>query len=168
MPKAEEQSRRGWHGSPNSHGWDRWVMKQHQKIVVDNLTPHLRSKVMRSVKSRDTKPEMFVRKLLHSLGYRYRIHAAAIPGRSRPDIVFRKRKKIILVHGCFWHVHQDCKGSHLPDSPFWRRKLENNRSRDARTMSALQKAGWTSLVVWECELENPELLECRLQNFLGD
>lgn len=123
---------------------------------------------MALVKGSDTKPEMVVRRLLHGMGYRYRLHRKDLPG--RPDIVFGKRRKVIFVHGCFWHRHDDptCRLARLPKSrlEFWEPKLTANARRDARHQQALRKAGWKILVVWECELRHSEHLENKLRDFL--
>lgn len=122
---------------------------------------------MSSVKAKDTRPEMLVRRLLFSLGFRYRLHDRGLPG--SPDIVFRGRKKAIFVHGCFWHRHEGCPLARLPKSrlDFWIPKLEGNRERDARKLLQLQSQGWDALVIWECELKNLNLLEKKLNGFLG-
>lgn len=122
---------------------------------------------MASVKAKDTRPEMLVRRLLFSLGFRYRLHDRGLPG--SPDIVFRGRKKAIFVHGCFWHRHEGCPLARLPKSrlDFWIPKLEGNRERDARKLLQLQSQGWDALVIWECELKDLNLLEKKLNGFLG-
>src|SRR5690606_24950543 len=113
---------------------------------------------MSRIRGRDTSPEVVVRRLLTSLGYRYRIHVHALPG--RPDIVFSRRRKVIFVHGCFWHRHADsrCRLARLPKSrlEFWVPKLEANKARDSRTIARLRRSGWRVLVVWECQLRNKE------------
>lgn len=112
-----------------------------------------RSRQMALVKGKNTKPELTVRRLLHSLGYRYRLHRTDLPG--VPDIVFPGRRKVVLVHGCFWHQHDDpsCWRSRLPKTrqEFWVPKLTENSMRDDRNLDALSAAGWTALVVWECQ-----------------
>lgn len=122
---------------------------------------------MASVKAKDTRPEMLVRRLLFSLGYRYRLHDRGLPG--SPDIVFRGMKKAIFVHGCFWHRHEGCPLARLPKSrlEFWGPKLDGNRERDARKLLQLQSQGWDALVIWECELKDLNLLEKKLNGFLG-
>lgn len=122
---------------------------------------------MASVKAKDTRPEMLVRRLLFSLGFRYRLHDRGLPG--SPGIVFRGRKKAIFVHGCFWHRHEGCPLARLPKSrlDFWIPKLEGNRERDARKLLQLQSQGWDALVIWECELKDLNLLEKKLNGFLG-
>lgn len=129
-----------------------------------------RSALMARIRARDTRPEMFVRRLLHGHGYRFRLHAKDLPG--QPDIVFRGRKKTIFVHGCFWHHHEGCKKAFMPKTrvDYWKPKLEMNRKRDVASASALEEMGWKVMVVWECEIstEDPsELLE-RLVSFLDE
>lgn len=133
---------------------------------MDSLSPSQRSDVMSRVRAKDTQPEVTVRRLVHGLGYRYRLHAKDLPG--KPDLVFRGRRKIIFVHGCFWHRHSGCKLARMPKSrtDFWTNKLETNQRRDARTLAALKDAGWDVLIVWECELTNPATLQATLLDFL--
>jgi DNA mismatch endonuclease, patch repair protein len=121
--------------------------------------------MMAAVRSKDTQPEMMVRRLVHSMGYRYRLHAARLPG--KPDLVFAGRRKIIFVHGCFWHQHKGCKGSHLPKSNvgYWLPKLERNRLRDAEHLKALRRSGWRCLILWECELSKSAQAK-RIRRFL--
>lgn len=123
---------------------------------------------MALVRSVDTKPEMAVRRLVHGMGYRYRLHCRDLPG--KPDLVFRSRRSVVFVHGCFWHRHEGCPLARLPKSKveFWTVKLEGNRERDARKVAALQEAGWRVCVVWECELKDKELLAQRLRRFLDE
>lgn len=122
---------------------------------------------MRAVHSKDTTPELTVRRLLTALGYRYRIHAATLPG--VPDVAFPSRRKAIFVHGCFWHGHACKRGAREPKSnvDYWRRKIQRNRERDARALAALQLSGWQVLVVWECETGNRSWLADQLRDFLG-
>ena len=121
---------------------------------------------MSRVKSEDTKPEMLVRKLVFSMGYRYRIHDKRLPG--KPDLVFASRKKIIFVNGCFFHRHEGCVLARIPKSKmdFWVPKLEGNKLRDVRILASLKQAGWSVLVVWECELKNVPEIRIRLRSFL--
>ncbi len=125
---------------------------------------------MALVKGRDTKPEMIVRRMLHTMGYRYRLQAKDLPG--KPDIVFRSRRKAIFVHGCFWHRHPDpnCKLARLPKSrlDFWQPKLEANAARDRATVERLEEIGWKVLIVWECELREREQLGNKLIRFIGE
>ena len=121
---------------------------------------------MRAVRSRDTTPEMIVRRAATSLGYRYRLHKAELAG--KPDLVFGPRRKVIFVHGCFWHGH-DCKrGAREPqaNADYWRKKLRRNGERDAKTVDALIASGWQVLVVWECESRDATLLAQTLKQFL--
>ena len=133
---------------------------------MDTLTPTERSEMMRRVRGKDTKPEIQVRRLLHRLGYRYRLHARELPG--IPDIVFRPRKSAIFVHGCFWHRHQGCKMARMPKSrvDYWASKLEANKSRDVRHQEELDRLGWRVLIVWECETGDADALAGRLTAFL--
>lgn len=125
----------------------------------------LRSRTMRAVKSKDTKPEWLVRRLLHAAGYRYRLHAKALPG--KPDLVFAGRRKVIFVHGCFWHGHDCARGARQPvaNAEYWRAKIHRNRERDVGHLAALRADGWKAHVVWECEIKKPGLLT-RLRRFL--
>lgn len=126
----------------------------------------LRRRTMKAVKSRDTKPEMVVRRLVHRAGYRYRLHRPDLPG--KPDLTFPRLKKIIFVHGCFWHKH-DCKrGAREPkeNAEYWRRKVGRNKERDARQQEELRTMGWDVLVIWECQLKNRETLGQRITKFL--
>ena len=122
---------------------------------MDTMTPEARSQHMALIRSRDTKTEKAVRSLVHGMGYRYRLHAKDLPG--RPDLVFRPRRKAVFVHGCFWHLHRNCPKCRQPKSrqDYWKPKLEKNAERDNRVRRELKRNGWHSLVVWECELANP-------------
>jgi DNA mismatch endonuclease (patch repair protein) len=131
------------------------------------MTATTRSDIMRAVKGRDTKPEITVRRMVHAMGYRYRLHRDDLPG--KPDLVFSSRKKIIFVHGCFWHGH-DCKrGARVPKTnrQYWKRKIGRNIERDERNFAALQAAGWEVMPVWECEIRAEETLKNRLCAFLA-
>lgn len=123
---------------------------------------------MARIRGKDTKPEMKVRRLVHRLGYRYRLHRRDLPG--SPDLVFPGRRKVILVHGCFWHRHPDpaCKRARMPKSrlEFWEPKLTANADRDLRNQSALEAMGWKVLILWECELESEHDLATRIVGFL--
>lgn len=136
----------------------------------DTLSPSERSKRMSRIKGKDTAPEMVVRRLIHKMGFRYRLHRKDLPG--RPDLVFPRRRKVIFVHGCFWHRHPapECRLARLPKSrlEFWLPKLEANQSRDTRNQGALFNSGWQVLVVWECELRDKEQLENKLREFLKE
>lgn len=126
------------------------------------------SRRMSRVRGKDTAPEMVVRRALHGMGYRYRLHDKKLPG--RPDVVFHGRKKAIFVNGCFWHFHENCPGCRLPKSrrEFWMPKLEENRRRDERALTAMKEAGWDTLVVWECEMRDVDALKKRLRAFLEE
>lgn len=121
---------------------------------------------MRAVKSKNTGAEMVVRRLAHSLGYRYRLHRRDLPG--VPDLVFPSRRAVIFVHGCFWHQHDCARGARTPKSrtTYWEAKLRRNRERDERHQRQLQGMRWSVLVVWECELRDHSVLEERLRRFL--
>ena len=121
---------------------------------------------MSRVKGKNTKPEMIVRRTAHALGYRFRLHRKDLPG--RPDLVFPRLRKVVFVHGCFWHRH-DCPRGTLPktNSEFWQTKLSRNVERDARSIAALQAAGWNVLVVWECETKDRDGLAGKLSTFLS-
>lgn len=121
---------------------------------------------MGRVRSRDTKPEMMVRRMVHAMGYRYRLHAKDLPG--KPDLAFRSRRKVVFVHGCFWHRHPECALARLPKSreDFWVPKLDANRRRDMKNERALRDAGWGVLTIWECELGDVAQLKTRIRGFL--
>lgn len=128
--------------------------------------PEVRRRTMAAIRGKDTKPELKVRRLLHSLGYRFRLHRRDLPG--TPDIVLPGRRKVIEVRGCFWHDH----GCNLSSSPrtrrdYWAAKFATNRARDARNDEALRAMGWDLLVLWECGLNQVEQLEADLVSFLG-
>jgi DNA mismatch endonuclease, patch repair protein len=135
---------------------------------LDTLSPEERSARMGLVKSRNTKPEMRVRRLTHAMGYRYRLHGGGLPG--KPDLVFAGRKKVIFVHGCFWHRHPspECKLARLPKSrlDFWIPKLEKNRERDVANQKTLRDMGWDVLTLWECELRSDALIAQTVKHFL--
>jgi DNA mismatch endonuclease, patch repair protein len=126
-----------------------------------------RSANMRAIRSKGMQPELRVRSLVHTLGYRFRLHRKDLPG--KPDLVFGPRRKVIFVHGCFWHSH-NCKAAHVPKSnlEYWVPKLERNKMRDRNNIEILKVSGWQSLVVWECETRNKEPLKKRLVAFLGN
>jgi DNA mismatch endonuclease (patch repair protein) len=131
-----------------------------------NETPNaVRSRTMRAVKGKNTKPEWIIRKLLHATGYRYRLYAKELPG--KPDLVFPSRRKVIFVHGCFWHGHTCARGDRQPktNAEYWSAKVSRNRERDVQHLAALRAGGWQTHVVWECQIEKPGLL-ARLKRFL--
>jgi len=133
---------------------------------VDNLSALDRQRTMRAVRAKDTQPEWIVRRIVHGLGYRYRLHGAALPG--KPDMVFTARRKVIFIHGCFWHGHQCPAGLNRPRSntPYWLPKLNRTVQRDAEHRKALAALGWRSLTLWECELRSGSLPR-RIVRFLG-
>ncbi|MCC6341814.1 MAG: DNA mismatch endonuclease Vsr [Bryobacterales bacterium] len=136
---------------------------------MDTLSPVQRSERMARVRCKDTKPEWIVRRLVHGLGFRYRLHNSSLPG--RPDLVFAGCRKVIFVHGCFWHRHgARCPLTRMPKSrrEFWQPKLEENRRRDEKNVRLLRSAGWKVLKVWECQLTRTEALKARIIRFLGD
>ena len=124
---------------------------------------------MAAIRSGGTKPEMIVRRIAHGLGYRFRLHRKDLPG--KPDLVFVSRRKIVFVHGCFWHLHPKaaCLDARVPKSnqDYWRPKLERNVARDKQNRRALARMGWKVLIVWDCETKNEERIARRLQRFLG-
>jgi len=133
---------------------------------MDTLSSSERSERMGRVRSKDTKPELRVRRLVHGLGYRYRLHGRALPG--CPDLVFASRRRVVFVHGCFWHRHKGCPNCRLPKSrlDFWQPKLEANEKRDRRNRNRLRKLGWRVLVIWECETRDTKRLERRIRAFM--
>jgi len=133
---------------------------------MDKICKNKRSQNMSKVKSFGTKPELIVRKLLFSMGFRYRINVKKLPG--KPDIVLKKYNVIIFVNGCFWHQHKGCSKGTLPktNKEFWRTKLQNNIVRDKNNIFKLENDGWKVLVLWECELEDLEEIKSRLLNFI--
>ena len=136
--------------------------------MTDTLSKHQRSERMSRIRGKDTKPELLVRRLVHSMGYRYRLHRRNLPG--TPDLVFPGRKKVIYVHGCFWHRHPDpnCSLARMPKSrlEFWRPKLEGNRRRDIDNHGRLTELGWHFMVVWECQIKDIEELKGNIVEFL--
>lgn len=126
-----------------------------------------RSVHMAKIRSKDTKPELLLRRSLHELGYRYRLHDPRLPG--RPDMVFASRRKVIFVHGCFWHGHECPVGLRLPKSntEFWEQKRLANQARDARQLGQLAELGWEALVVWECQLISAQPNINEVRKFLG-
>ncbi len=135
--------------------------------VTDTRTRDQRRRIMQSVKQKNTKPEMVVRKVLHGGGYRYRLHSKHLPG--KPDVVFPSRRMAIFVHGCFWHGH-NCKFGRLPKSrlDYWGPKIGDNQARDQRNVEELTALGWSTLTVWECETPDVDALKTLLWTFLGE
>ena len=135
--------------------------------MADTLTPERRSRNMARIRSKDTAPEMAVRRMVWAMGYRYRLHAKELPG--KPDLVFRPRRKAIFVHGCFWHQHRGCREGRVPGSnlDYWPEKLRNNVRRDERNLRRLRRAGWKVLVLWECQVRR-QAVQARIARFLAD
>ena len=133
---------------------------------MDTRTKAKRHEIMAAVRTKDTGPELIVRRVLSALGYRYRLHRKSLPG--RPDIAFPGRRKVVFVHGCFWHGHGCTKGR-LPKSrlAYWKPKIAANKRRDATNLADLKRTGWRALVVWQCELRNTRMLTRTLKAFLG-
>ncbi len=136
-----------------------------KNVMVDTRTKEQRRRIMQAVRGKDTGPEWTVRRLLHGLGYRYRLHRKDLPG--KPDLVFPDRKKAIFVHGCFWHAH-GCRYGQPPKSrlDYWLPKLEQNKKRDAEKRAQLEALGWKVLTVWQCEIRDIEALTTALRAFL--
>lgn len=126
----------------------------------------LRRRIMRAVKSTNTAPEIFLRRQVHAMGFRYRLHCKDLPG--TPDLVFSRLHKVIWVNGCFWHGHECARGARLPKTnvAYWRAKIARNRSRDAASTAAIKLLGWQPLTLWECDLNNEARLKRRLAKFL--
>lgn len=131
--------------------------------MTDVHTTVIRSKNMRAIRSKDTKPELLVRKILHAAGLRFRLHRTDLPG--KPDIVLPKYRAVIFVHGCFWHRHPGCKFSALPVTrrDFWQKKLDENVTRDANQIIALEAMGWKTFVIWECQVKEADVLDSLAQ-----
>jgi DNA mismatch endonuclease, patch repair protein len=135
--------------------------------MTDRLSPEARSALMANIRDKDTQPELAVRRLLHRLGYRFHVHHRSLPG--SPDLAFTARRKVVFIHGCFWHYHDGCRFAHVPKSrsDYWCTKFDKNRARDERNLSALRESGWESFIVWECQLADRAALAERLLAFLG-
>ena len=123
---------------------------------------------MQAVRRQDTAPELRVRRALHAMGYRYRLHRKDLPG--APDIVLPRHRKIILVHGCFWHGHEQCKRAKPPTKNIatWQAKIDGNRVRDQKNVAKLRELGWSVLIIWECEVHDPLRVANHLQSFLSE
>lgn len=134
---------------------------------MDNLTSRQRSYCMSRIRSKDTSPEIIVRCLSHNMGYRFRLYRSDLPG--RPDLTFPKLKKVIFVHGCFWHSHNCPRGSVKPktNSTYWKAKREKTINRDKKNMKDIASIGWQSLVIWECYIKDILKLERTLKDFLS-
>lgn len=134
--------------------------------MTDKLSPERRSANMRNIRSKHTLPEMAVRRLVHGMGFRYRLHAPTLPG--KPDLVLPALRKIIEVRGCFWHQHKGCIDSHIPKSrmEYWGPKLARTKERDKKNERALRRQGWEVLTLWECELTDTATISHRVSTFL--
>ena len=134
---------------------------------MDKLSAERRSDNMRQIRSNDTAPEILLRRMLHRAGYRFRLHRKDLPG--KPDLVFTRRRKVIFVHGCFWHQHPGCSEGRIPNSrrEYWEPKLAHNQQRDAAAQAALMEQGWKFSVIWECELKNAAAVMKTVKRFLG-
>ena len=133
---------------------------------MDRVSPEKRSQIMARVRSKDTSPELVVRKILHARGFRFRLHRRDLPG--RPDIVLPSRRTAIFVHGCFWHGHAGCSKGKLPKSnlEYWEPKIAANRKRDSSNVVALEGMGWTVRVIWQCQIENLKANQSSLDEML--
>ena len=134
---------------------------------MDTVSKKKRSEIMSNIRSKDTLPERKVRKLVFSLGYRYRLHYKKLPG--KPDLAFPRIKKVIFVHGCFWHQHKKCSISHKPlsNKSYWHKKLDRNVKRDKENRNKLSKLDWKSLVIWECQTKKPQAILKKINAFLS-
>ena len=132
--------------------------------MVDSLSPEKRSWNMGRISGKNTKPELAVRSMLHRMGFRFRVNKKELPG--KPDIVLTKYKTIVFVHGCFWHRHKNCRDASTPKTrtDFWQKKFDSNVVRDKRNIYSLDQMGWRVIVVWECELKQPDDLASKLKN----
>lgn len=133
--------------------------------MTDHVSKEKRSNIMKKVRGKNTSPELLVRKIIYSLGYRYRLHGKDLPG--KPDIVFRWRKKVIFIHGCFWHAH-GCKKGQPPKSnlPYWIPKLQENKIRDQDNIKSISAMGWSALIIWQCEIKSKDELIDKINSFL--
>lgn len=134
---------------------------------MDTVDSETRSRIMSNIHGKDTVPEMAVRRLIHGMGYRYRLHDRSLPG--SPDLVFRSRKKAIFVNGCFWHHHHGCRLATVPKSnvDYWKEKFRMNAKRDRETIDRLESLGWKVLVIWQCEIGDVGELKRKIIEFLG-
>lgn len=135
--------------------------------MMDMVSPEKRSRMMAGIKGKNTKPEIVVRKIVHAMGFRFRLHRKDLPG--SPDLVFPRLRRVIFVHGCFWHRHPGCKFAYTPKSntQFWLEKLEGNTQRDALALKMLDAMDWEALIVWECEISDQSALALKLNSFLA-
>ena len=134
---------------------------------MDSVSSRVRSENMRRIRSANTKPELVVRSLVHRLGFRFRLHRRDLPG--SPDLVFPSKRKVIFVHGCFWHQHRSCIDGRLPktNTDYWLPKLANNKKRDKKNRSQLTELGWKYLEIWDCQTGDGKKLRQQLKSFLG-
>lgn len=134
---------------------------------MDTLSVRARSQRMALIRSKNTRPEVAIRSILHALGYRFRIHGRKLPG--SPDLVFPSRSKVVFVHGCFWHGHENCSVANVPKTrtEYWKAKFARNKARDSENEEKLVQHDWKVLVVWECELKDRRSLTRKLTSFLG-
>ena len=134
---------------------------------MDIVDPQRRSEIMARIRPRDTQPELAVRRVAHRLGFRFRLHAKDLPG--RPDLVLKRHRTVIFVHGCFWHRHAGCANATMPKTrvEFWEAKFNDNVSRDARNLATLRAAGWRVITIWECETEGGGVVEQRILEEMG-
>jgi DNA mismatch endonuclease (patch repair protein) len=134
--------------------------------MVDVLTKEQRSFNMSQIRDKNTKPEIIIRSMVHRMGFRFRLHDKSLPG--KPDIVLPRHKKVIFVHGCFWHLHNCKYGRVKPatNADFWQAKRLSNKLRDKRNLAKLRKIGWKILIIWECQLKTPPKIQKNLQSFL--
>jgi len=135
--------------------------------MADVFTTAKRSQIMSRIGGKNSAPEMRVRRLLHALGFRFRLHPTNLPG--KPDIVLPRHRKVVLIHGCFWHSHPGCPRAARPTTnvEFWQKKMDGNHARDRRVLRELKKRGWSVLVLWQCQLKSVDVLTRRLLRFLG-
>ena len=133
---------------------------------MDTVDTKTRSRIMRSVRSKNTYPELAVRRAAHAMGYRFRLHRRDLPG--QPDLVFPRHKSVIFINGCFWHAHKGCPKGTVPatNREFWMTKLERNSERDRKNQEALADIGWRVLVIWECETRDPRKIRDLIRGFL--
>jgi DNA mismatch endonuclease (patch repair protein) len=150
---------------PTSEG-KKALTNKRQKAARKKRAIDLRSQVMRAVKSKNTAPEILIRKLVHSLRYRFQLYRSDLPG--KPDLAFPKLRSVIFVHGCFWHGHHCARGDRVPKTnrSYWINKIASNKARDRRSIRALRKLGWQPLVVWECQMRDSDRLTDRIRSFL--
>ena len=136
--------------------------------MTDHVDSSKRSAMMAAVRSKNTSPELAVRKLIHSMGYRYRLHGSGLPG--KPDLVFAGKRKVIFVHGCFWHRHRGCAKASTPKTrvDFWQTKFDRNVARDKKTVRSLKRLGWQVSTIWQCELKDAARVARRLNEFLKE